>query len=147
MHINTCIDKMLPLVESRGSDVDICDKASPDILQQIPTLTVVFGSGGHHLRKCGLLISSRPSPNFFFRLSPKFFPHRYCRNQNAGFWLAAFWCRRGHSISPTILLPMFVQWEIIYFTPTTYKITTSIDWNNSWVDWVGQARVTCRIYD
>ena len=82
MHINTCIDKMLPLVESRGSDVDICDKVSPDILQQIPTLTVVFGSGGHHLRKCWLLIGSRPSPTFF-RPSPTFFPHRHCRHQNA----------------------------------------------------------------
>ena len=38
-----------------------------------------------------------------FRPSPTFSPHRHCRHQNAGFWLAAIY-RPGYHISPTILL-------------------------------------------
>ena len=70
------------LVESRSSDVDICDKVSPDI-QLFPTLSVVFGSGGHHLREWWLLFGSIPSPTFL--------PHRNCRHQNAGSWFAAIY--------------------------------------------------------
>ena len=86
------------LVESRVSDVNICDKLSPDILQLFPTLTVVLGSGGHHLCECWLLIGSRPSPTFFKTFSNIFTTSTLSTPK------CSFSSRHEHSISPTILL-------------------------------------------
>ena len=86
------------LVDNRGSDVDICDKVSPDILQLFPTLTVVFGSGGHHLRECWLLIGSIPSPTFFKTFSNIFTTSTLSTPK------CSFSSQHEHSISPTILL-------------------------------------------
>ena len=94
------------LVDSRGSDVNICDKVSPDIPQLFPTPTVVFGSGGHHLRKCWLFISSRPPPTYFSDFLEHFYHIDTVDTKIAANQKPAFWSRHGHSIPPTILLPL-----------------------------------------